>query len=95
MTLTLYFTDLSPPVRATLLTIKALGLDVNFKEINLLAGEHLQPEFLKKNPLHTVPTLEDDGFVVVDSHAINAYLVSTHYTYYFVQFVNNLIDRDL
>lgn len=77
MTLTLYFTDLSPAVRSSLLTIKALGLNVDLKEVNLAAGEHLKPEFLQKNPFHTVPTLEDGDFVIWDSHAINAYLVST------------------
>lgn len=79
MVLTLYMSEFSPAVRATLLTIKALNLDVVFKEINLMKGEHLQPEFLKKNPLHTVPTLEDGEFVVVDSHAINSYLVGSYY----------------
>lgn len=29
--LVLYYTELSPPVRAVLLTIKALGLDVEYK----------------------------------------------------------------
>lgn len=34
---------------------------------------------MKKNPQHTVPVLEeDDGFVVSDSHAIMAYLVTKY-----------------
>ncbi|KAH8400723.1 hypothetical protein KR009_000524 [Drosophila setifemur] len=74
--LTLYGIDGSPPVRSVLLTLNALGLDFEYKVVNLLTGEHLQPEFLKINPLHTVPALDDDGFYLYDSHAINAYLVS-------------------
>lgn len=81
MTLTLYCTDFSPAVRATLLTIKALGLNVDLKELNLAAGEHLSADFLKKNPFHTVPTLEDGDFSIWDSHVINAYLVSRKYSW--------------
>ncbi|XP_050513581.1 glutathione S-transferase 1-like isoform X1 [Diabrotica virgifera virgifera] len=32
----------------------------------------------KLNPEHTVPVLDDDGFVIVDSHAINTYLVAKY-----------------
>ncbi|KAH8279061.1 hypothetical protein KR026_000766 [Drosophila bipectinata] len=74
--LTLYGIDGSPPVRSVILTLRALGLDFEYKVVNLLAGEQLQPEFLKLNPLHTVPVLDDDGFILCDSHAINSYLVS-------------------
>ncbi|VEN63193.1 unnamed protein product [Callosobruchus maculatus] len=78
MPLTLYYLEMSPAVRSTLITIKALGLDVEMKPVNLMAGEHMTPEYLKMNPLHTVPTLKDDDFVVFDSHAINSYLVDKY-----------------
>ncbi|XP_065339779.1 glutathione S-transferase 1-like [Cloeon dipterum] len=76
MPLDLYVMPASPPNRAVLLCIKALGLDVNMKPINLFAKEQLNPEFVKINPQHTVPTLVDDGFAIWDSHAICGYLVS-------------------
>ncbi|KAH8254795.1 hypothetical protein KR032_012223 [Drosophila birchii] len=76
--LTLYGIDASPPVRSVLLTLNALGLDFEYKIVNLMTGDHLKPEYLKINPLHTVPTLADDDFYINDSHAINAYLVSKY-----------------
>lgn len=73
--LILYTTSLSPPGRAVQLTIKALGLDVEVREVNLIKGDHLTDEFLKMNPQHTIPTLVDGENVLWDSHAIIIYLV--------------------
>ncbi|KAI5635046.1 glutathione S-transferase 1 [Phthorimaea operculella] len=68
----------SPPCRAVLMVIEALGLDVNIKLVNTIAGDQLKPEFVEKNPLHTVPLLEEDDFLLADSHAIITYLVSKY-----------------
>ncbi|EDV95927.1 glutathione S-transferase 1 [Drosophila grimshawi] len=76
--LVLYGLDLSPPVRACLLTFRALDLPFEYKNVNLLAAEHLSEEFLKKNPQHTVPLLDDDGTFIWDSHAICSYLVDKY-----------------
>ncbi|KAH0820124.1 hypothetical protein GEV33_002665 [Tenebrio molitor] len=76
---TVYMVHPSPPVRAVLMTAKAIGLELDLKEINLVDGDHLKPEFLKINPQHTVPTLvEENGQVLWDSHAIMTYLVSKY-----------------
>ncbi|KAJ3663885.1 hypothetical protein Zmor_008105 [Zophobas morio] len=76
---TLYMIPYSQPVRATLMTIKALNLDVNLKEVNLIDKQQLSSEYTKLNPQHTVPTLvEEDGFVLWDSHAVMTYLVSKY-----------------
>ncbi|XP_013108646.1 glutathione S-transferase 1 [Stomoxys calcitrans] len=74
----LYMATLSPPSRAVMLTAKALDLDLEYKHINLLKGEHLTPEFIKMNPQHTIPTLVDGEAVLYDSHAICAYLVEKY-----------------
>ncbi|XP_037715932.1 glutathione S-transferase 1-like [Drosophila subpulchrella] len=74
----LYGVDLSPCVRTVKLTLKALNLDYEYKEVNLQAGEHLQGDFLKKNPQHTVPVLDDNGTILWDSHAIATYLVDKY-----------------
>ncbi|EDW64633.1 glutathione S-transferase 1 [Drosophila virilis] len=70
----LYGIIMSPPVRACLLTLKALELPFEYKEIKLAEGETRTPEYLKKNPQGTVPLLDDNGVLVWDSHAICMYL---------------------
>jgi glutathione S-transferase len=43
--------------------------------IDMFAGEHRSPEFMKINPMGKVPALIDDDFNVYDSHAIAIYMV--------------------
>ncbi|KXJ72418.1 hypothetical protein RP20_CCG018086 [Aedes albopictus] len=74
----LYLIHLSPPCRTVELCAKALGVELELKEVNLLGGEHLKPEFLKLNPQHTVPVLDDNGTIVCESHAIVIYLASKY-----------------
>ncbi|KAG4065119.1 hypothetical protein HA402_007516 [Bradysia odoriphaga] len=45
----LYHLSLSPPVRSVLLTAKALGIELVLRNVNLLEGDHLKPEFIKVN----------------------------------------------
>ncbi|XP_065339781.1 glutathione S-transferase 1-like [Cloeon dipterum] len=78
MPLVLHCIDGSPPNRAVYLCLKALGLEATKKTVNLFKMEHHNPEFLKLNPQHTTPTLEDDDFVIWDSHAICCYLVNKY-----------------
>ncbi|CAH1367311.1 unnamed protein product [Tenebrio molitor] len=76
---TLYMLWPSPPARAVLMTAKSLNLALDLKEVDTTKGENKTPEFIKINPQHTVPTLVDeDGFVLWDSHAIMTYLVSKY-----------------
>lgn len=76
MSLRLYFSPGSPPSRACLLLLRTLKLDVDVKTINLAAGEQNTPDFLKLNPLHQVPVLKDDDFVLTEGRAILSYLVN-------------------
>lgn len=39
--------DMSPPVRAVLLTAKAIGVELEHIQVDLSKGEHLTPEYLK------------------------------------------------
>ncbi|CAD7083152.1 unnamed protein product [Hermetia illucens] len=74
----IYGLHVSPPVRSVLLVAAAIGLDFEFRQVNLLAGEQMKPEYLKMNPQHTVPTLDDGGLLIWDSHAIATYLIGKY-----------------
>ncbi|EDW67856.1 glutathione S-transferase 1-1 isoform X2 [Drosophila virilis] len=73
-----YYLPASAPCRAVLMVARALGIELNKKLLNTLAGEQLTPEFVKINPQHTIPTLVDNGFSVWESRAILVYLVEQY-----------------
>ncbi|XP_054726906.1 glutathione S-transferase E14-like [Anastrepha obliqua] len=73
-----YYMLFSPPCRSVLLTAKSLGIELNKKVLDLFAGEHLTPEFLKINPQHVIPTLVDNDFVLWESRPIMIYLVEQY-----------------
>lgn len=62
MTIDFYYTPGSPPCRAVLLTAKALGLEMNLKQLDLHQGEHLKPEFVKVRYVHD--SAVDRGFLI-------------------------------
>lgn len=70
-----YYMLYSAPCRSILMTAKVLGLELNKKQVDLDAGDHLKPEFVKINPQHTIPTLVDGDFALWESRAILLYLV--------------------
>nr|UUV68086.1 glutathione S-transferase [Dendroctonus rhizophagus] len=78
MAITLYYFESAPPARSVLMVIAALELKVDLVQINLSNKEQFAEQFLQLNPTHTVPTLNDNGFIVWDSHAIVQYLVDKY-----------------
>ncbi|XP_055919869.1 glutathione S-transferase 1 [Eupeodes corollae] len=74
----LYYAARSPPCRAVLLAAAEIGVELDLRPMNLLAGEHKTPEFLKINPQHTIPVLDDNGVIITDSHVICAYLADKY-----------------
>ncbi|KAJ8971671.1 hypothetical protein NQ317_011901 [Molorchus minor] len=78
MTPKLYMQRVSPPSRAVLMCAKSLDLELDLIEIDVLKMENVTPQFLQINPLHTIPFLDDNGFLLGDSHAIMIYLVEMY-----------------
>lgn len=78
MAIDLYYMGCSAPCRAVMMTAKLVGVELNLKMCNLMAGDHMKPEFLKMNPQHNIPVIDDAGFYLNESRAICAYLVNKY-----------------
>jgi glutathione S-transferase len=65
------FSTCSQKVR---LVLAEKGLEFESHEVDLMAGEQHDPEYVKLNPHHVVPTLVHDGHVLVESSLIVKYL---------------------
>lgn len=60
------------------LFLSLLDLPHTVIPVNLLAGEHRTPVFLRLNAFGQVPVLEDDDVVIADSNAILVYLAERY-----------------
>ena len=74
MTLTLYHHPISTCSQKVRLALAEKGLDYESKVIEFRRQDHLSDWYLRINPYGVVPSLEDDGRVVVDSSVICEYL---------------------
>ncbi len=70
----LYHHPMSSNARRAVMTALALGTEVELVLVDLAKGEQRRPEYLRMNPNGKVPVLDDDGFVLWESHAIMKYL---------------------
>lgn len=71
-----YYTPLSGHCHRVQLFAGLIGADIDFVPVDLAAGEHRTPEFLRRNPFGQVPVLVDGDVVVSDSNAILVYLAT-------------------
>ncbi|MBP8231017.1 MAG: glutathione S-transferase [Rhizorhabdus sp.] len=70
----IYHHPLSGHAHRAVLFASLLGVAHELVEVDLAAGAHKQPEFLKLNPFGQVPVLVDGDVVITDSNAILVYL---------------------
>jgi len=70
----LYHFAFSTCSQKTRLVLAEKGLDFVSHEVNLISGEQHDPEYVKLNPHHVVPTLVHDGHVLIESSLIIHYL---------------------
>jgi glutathione S-transferase len=73
----LYNADLSPNCQRVRAVIFELGLSVEIVEVNVMSKDPKPEGFLAANPNGKVPAfVDDDGFTLFESRAINGYLSS-------------------
>jgi glutathione S-transferase len=70
----------TPPTRAirAMWLLNELDLDYELVPIDILAGEHLKPEFLAINPAGKLPVLIDGDMLLTESAAIQLYLAEKY-----------------
>lgn len=74
MTVKIYDFPLSGHGHRARLFASLIGVDAEIVHVDLAAGAHKSPEFLKKNRFGQIPVLEDGDVVIPDSNAILVYL---------------------
>jgi glutathione S-transferase len=62
----------------TLWMAKELGLDYEHVKVDFATGDTRRPEHLALTPNGHIPVIDDDGFVLWESMAINLYLAKKH-----------------
>jgi glutathione S-transferase len=72
----LYVFPPSPRATKVIALAHHLGVDCEFRIVDLFKGEQTKPEFAALNPNKRMPVLEDDGFVLWESNAILHYLAA-------------------
>jgi glutathione S-transferase len=65
-------------VKKALWVTEELGLKYERTDAGMQFGVTKTPEYLAMNPNSLVPTIEDDGFVLWESHTIVRYLCAKH-----------------
>ena len=73
----LYHHPLSSNSRRAAMAACQLGIKLELVVVDLAKAEHRSAEFLRVNPNGKVPVLDDDGFVLWESHAIIQYLADS------------------
>jgi glutathione S-transferase len=65
-------------VKKALWAMEELGLSYHRIDAGMQFGVNKTPAYLKMNPTGLVPTIDDDGFVLWESHSIVRYLAAKH-----------------
>ena len=74
----LYDVSAAPNPRRVRIFVAEKGIDMTYQQVDMMAGEHKSPEFLKMHPSGKVPVLETDEGYIGESVAICRYLEAVY-----------------
>jgi len=75
----LYSYPMAPNPRRVRIFLAEKGIEVPIQDVDITTGENRQPDFMKKNPVGSIPVLElDDGTCISESVAICRYFEALH-----------------
>ncbi len=74
MVLKLHGNPLSTCTNRVRVVAEEIGVPLELVVVDFAKGEHKAPAFVQHQPFGQVPYLDDDGFIVYESHAIARYL---------------------
>ena len=72
--ITIYGNEFSSPSNKVRYVANALGIDYEYKPVDLMGGANKTESYLKLHPAGKVPVLQDGDFVLFESNAILRYL---------------------
>jgi len=75
----LYYHPLSGHAHRAHLFLSLIRVPHELVPVDLAAGAHKAPDFLKLNRFGQVPVLDDDGTIIADSNAILVYAAKKHH----------------
>ncbi|XP_077560841.1 glutathione S-transferase 1-like [Haemaphysalis longicornis] len=75
MPVVLHYLDGASPCLFVRSVAKHIGLEIDIKDVDYYTKEHLGEKYLKINPFHKMPAIDDGGFILYESNAIAYYLV--------------------
>ena len=78
MSLKLHSVIFSPNAATVHATLFHLGIEHEYIQVPVLEGKHKTEEFIKLNPLHQIPTLEDGDVSLGESTAILRYIMKKY-----------------
>jgi glutathione S-transferase len=78
LTMKLYYHPLSQHARRVRVLCYELGLRPELVPVAIEKGENRSADFLRLSAAHAIPVMDDDGFVLAESHAIMRYLCAQH-----------------
>lgn len=73
-----YYVPHSLMCNAIIMVAKAIDVKLNFILTQTKNGDHMKPAFLKINPQHSIPTIDDNGFALWETRPILTYLIEKY-----------------